>query len=137
MALRSYVGWLAEKARDKAVVVAAGWVDLYVVRGWRRPLLLLLLPLMLLLLLLLPLPLSLSLQPVPSGGLSAKQPDTRKHAKHNWVATWLRSHSRRYRGGRRDTGGGGDARQREEEEKDTRSVSRNADRIIGRCCVQE
>lgn len=32
MALRSYVGWLAEKARDKAVVVAAGWVDLYVAR---------------------------------------------------------------------------------------------------------
>jgi len=32
MALRSYVGWLVEKARDKAVVVAAGWVDLYVAR---------------------------------------------------------------------------------------------------------
>jgi hypothetical protein len=32
MALRSYAGWLAEKARDKAVVAAAGWVDLYVVR---------------------------------------------------------------------------------------------------------
>lgn len=30
IALRSYVGWLVEKARDKAVVVAAGWVDLYV-----------------------------------------------------------------------------------------------------------
>lgn len=30
MALRSYAGWLVEKARDKAVVVAAGWVDLYV-----------------------------------------------------------------------------------------------------------
>ncbi|KYM80916.1 hypothetical protein ALC53_08617 [Atta colombica] len=27
---RGYVGWLVEKARDKAVVVAAGWVDLYV-----------------------------------------------------------------------------------------------------------
>lgn len=40
MALRSYVGWLAEKARDKAVVVAAGWVDLYVagVEGARESL---------------------------------------------------------------------------------------------------
>lgn len=34
------VGWLAEKARDKAVVVAAGWVDLYVagVEGARESL---------------------------------------------------------------------------------------------------
>ncbi|EGI59967.1 hypothetical protein G5I_11754 [Acromyrmex echinatior] len=74
----SYVGWLVEKARDKAVVVAAGWVDLYVagVEGVResltaaaaaaaaagaaavcvRPRVLLRL-----------------LQPVPSGGSSAKQ----------------------------------------------------------------
>lgn len=35
MALRSYAGWLAEKARDKAVVAAAGWVDLYWSRGRR------------------------------------------------------------------------------------------------------
>lgn len=28
MALRSYAAWLVEKARDKAVVVAAEWVDL-------------------------------------------------------------------------------------------------------------
>ncbi|KYN06994.1 hypothetical protein ALC62_02030 [Cyphomyrmex costatus] len=37
---RGYVGWLVEKARDKAVVVAAGWVDLYVagVEGARESL---------------------------------------------------------------------------------------------------
>lgn len=120
MALRSYAGWLAEKARDKAVVAAAGWVDLYVagVEGARE---------------------SLAAAGAVAAAAAAvaaaarskprlihQTADAREHAKHNWVATWLRSHSRRYRGGRRDTAGG-DAKWRKGREK-TRGMCRETRR---------